>query len=71
MENSGKFIKWSFQTINVIFVIYGIGVMIAATYFEFIFAKQNGFIAWLLLGWIMPFILALAWPYYLIVYLFF
>ena len=48
-----------------IFAIYGIGVLIFGTYFEWLYAKEHGFIAWLLLGWLIPLLKAIIWPIYL------
>ena len=35
-------------------------------YFEWQFATENGFIEWLLLGWIIPAIKGFLWPLFII-----
>jgi len=47
---------------EVIAIVYGIGSMIAFMYFSWQFAQQNGFLAWLLLGMLVPAIKAAVWP---------
>jgi len=41
---------------------YLITVAIATPYFNWLFAKENGFFAWLLFGQIVPTFQALVWP---------
>jgi len=47
-------------------VIYGWGVCISFLYFSWQYAQENGFIAWLFLGEIVPGLKSLIWPYYLL-----
>tara|TARA_Y100000389_G_scaffold166215_1_gene170813 strand:- start:36 stop:209 length:174 start_codon:yes stop_codon:yes gene_type:complete len=47
-----------------IMIGYFITVAIATPYFNWIFAKENGFLAWLLLGQIIPTFQAFVWPYF-------
>ena len=59
--------KEKFKIIGtVILFIYGLGVIIFGSYFEWQFATENGFIAWLLLGWIVPAIKGFLWPLFII-----
>jgi len=44
--------------------IYVFGIMLSATYFNWTFARDNGFWTWLLLGEVVPTAKALIWPYY-------
>lgn len=43
---------------------YFITVAIATPYFNWVFAQENGFLAWLLLGQIIPTFQAFVWPYF-------
>jgi hypothetical protein len=44
--------------------IYAMGVILCGTYFNWTFARDNGFVTWLLLGQVVPTAKALIWPYY-------
>lgn len=44
--------------------LYMVTVSIAACYYNWEFAKQNGFVRWLLLGEIVPTAKGLVWPYF-------
>ena len=48
----------------ILFAIYAVGVMIFGLLFEWAYAKENGFLKWLLLGWLIPTLKALIWPLY-------
>ena len=48
--------------LHIILTLYGISVLLFATYFEYLYAREHGFINWLLLGWVIPFLKALIWP---------
>jgi hypothetical protein len=41
---------------------YFVGAMIAFPYFNYKYAKENGFMNWLMLGEIVPSMKAMAWP---------
>ena len=43
---------------------YLITVAVATPYFNWMFAKENGFLAWFLLGQIVPTFQALVWPFF-------
>jgi len=47
---------------QVIFLIYAWGFGIAALYEELMYFLEEGFVAWLLFGWIIPLFRALIWP---------
>lgn len=51
-----------------LFEYLGIGYLItvglATPYFNWMFAKENGFLAWLFLGQIIPTLQAFVWPYF-------
>lgn len=42
--------------------LYFIVASLLAVYYNWLFAVENGFITWLLLGWFIPIIQALFWP---------
>jgi len=44
--------------------IYFIGLIISGSYFNFQYARENGFIKWFLLGEIVPTSQSTIWPYY-------
>ena len=46
--------------------VYKIGVFVAFPYFNFLYAKEHGFMNWLLLGQVVPTAQAVVWPYYAI-----
>ena len=45
-------------------IAYIITVALATPYFNWMFAQQNGFMAWLFFGQIVPTFQALVWPYF-------
>lgn len=49
---------------TLLYSIYIIGFVIMLPYYNWQFARDNGFIAWLLLGEIAPTGKAIAWPYF-------
>ena len=48
----------------VLFVLYAIGVMFYGALFEWAYAREHGFLNWLLLGWFIPSLKAIIWPLY-------
>lgn len=52
----------------IINIIFGIGLLYLLSvswftlYFNYLYARDYGFIRWLLLGWIIPFLKAWVWP---------
>ena len=48
--------------IVVIFSTYGCGFNIAAVYEEMMYFLEEGFVAWMLFGWIIPLFRAIDWP---------
>jgi hypothetical protein len=55
--------------IKPIFYLYLIGLMLFASVFNWQYAKENGFIKWILLGEIVPTIQSTIWPYYVVKYI--
>jgi hypothetical protein len=51
---------------GVLFYIYIIAASISAVYFNWTYARDNGFVKWLLLGEIVSTAKAVVWPYFLI-----
>ena len=47
---------------QVILLIYGWGFGIAALHEEVMYFLEEGFVAWLLFGWIIPLFRAIDWP---------
>ena len=43
---------------------YLISVGLATPYFNWMFAQENGFVAWLFFGQIIPTFQAIVWPYF-------
>ena len=43
-------------------IIYGISVAIFGVYFNWLYANENGFLAWLFFGEIIASLKALVWP---------
>tara|TARA_B100001057_G_scaffold497542_1_gene601925 strand:+ start:1260 stop:1439 length:180 start_codon:yes stop_codon:yes gene_type:complete len=43
-------------------IIYGISVAIFGVYYNWLYANENGFLAWLLFGEIIASFKALVWP---------
>lgn len=44
---------------------YMVGAMIALPYFNWRYAKENGFVSWILLGQIVPSAKAIVWPFFI------
>ena len=57
--------KISIGVLYIICYAYGMGVMGSVTYFNWQYAKDNGFVKWLFLGQIIPTAKGIVWPYYL------
>jgi hypothetical protein len=45
-------------------IYFFIAVMIFAPYYNWIYARDNGFVKWVLLGQIVPTVQSFGWPYY-------
>lgn len=45
-------------------IIYSIGVAITVPYFNYLYAHEHGFLAWLFLGEVVATLKSLIWPYY-------
>jgi|TARA_B110000977_G_scaffold3689_1_gene5078 hypothetical protein len=45
-------------------IAYLISVGLATPYFNWMFAQENGFVAWLFFGQIIPTFQAIVWPYF-------
>lgn len=58
--------KFITNIIGFIFGIYILGISGFALYFNWNYAKENGFIKWVLLGEIIPTAKAIIWPYYVL-----
>jgi hypothetical protein len=50
------------QIIQGIVVSYFVIASFFALYYEWQFAVENGFIVWLLFGWMIPVFKAIIWP---------
>src|SRR5579862_1586335 len=50
--------------IAVVLWFYMGGAIISGSYFNWQYAKENGFVSWLLLGEFVPTLQSLIWPYY-------
>ena len=48
-------------------VIYGISVGIFGLYFNWLYAVEHGFIAWVFFGEIIATLKALVWPYFVFI----
>jgi hypothetical protein len=46
------------------FIYFYVAALIACPYYNWQYAKQNGFASWIVLGQIVPTAKALAWPYF-------
>jgi hypothetical protein len=57
----GRFVRW---TVELVLAAYVLGFIASAAYFNWTFARDNGFIGWLLFGEIAPTTKAFAWPYF-------
>lgn len=51
--------------LTVLIGIYVVGMMISVPYLNWQYAKQNGFVKWILLGEIVPTLQSAIWPYYI------
>ena len=49
---------------------HSIGAMLAFMYFSWQYAKENGFLAWLFFGEIVPVLKSLVWEIYLLIAIF-
>jgi len=58
-------VKGAFRIKDAIAVVYGIGLFIATLYFNWRYANEHGFLAWLMFGEIIATFKAIAWPIYL------
>jgi hypothetical protein len=47
-------------------MIYGFGACISFLVFSWQYAQEHGFVAWVILGEIVPALQSLIWPYYLL-----
>lgn len=54
------------QVFQVLFAIYFIIAGIAGLYFNWLYAVENGFLAWLFFGEIIASLKGLAWPLFFI-----
>lgn len=52
------------KLIQYLLITYAITVGLATPYFNWLFAKENGFMAWLFFGQIVPTFQAMVWPYF-------
>jgi len=55
------------DALGVIAAGYGLSVMAAAAYFEWMYAQDHGFLAWLTLGAVVPALKAVAWPVFAVI----
>tara|TARA_B100000579_G_C22698436_1_gene788581 strand:- start:889 stop:1077 length:189 start_codon:yes stop_codon:yes gene_type:complete len=46
-------------------IIYGISVAIFGVYFNWLYANENGFLAWLFFGEIIASLKAVVWPLFI------
>jgi hypothetical protein len=61
-----RYLKVIFKkSITNLLTIYFIGIMIMMPYYNWQYAKDNGFVSWLLLGQIVPTFKALVFPYFI------
>ncbi len=51
---------------HLLLYVYVIGAILSGVYFNWQFAKENGFLKWILLGELIPTLKASIWPYYLV-----
>jgi len=47
-------------------VVYGWSAAIAALYFNYLYARDHGFVAWIFFGEIIATLKALIWPYFIL-----
>lgn len=52
------------SAIEILLVIYGISVMIMATYYNWKYAVEHGFISWVFWGEIIATLKAVIWPFF-------
>jgi hypothetical protein len=55
----------SLKLLTAAFSLYFLGFCVAGTYFNWQFARENGFVTWFFFGEIKPSLKAAVWPYYL------
>tara|TARA_X000000950_G_C13750956_1_gene592613 strand:+ start:139 stop:312 length:174 start_codon:yes stop_codon:yes gene_type:complete len=53
------------KILTAIAIIYGISVAIFGVYFNWLYANENGFLAWLFFGEIIASLKALVWPFFI------
>ena len=53
--------------VSILLALYGLSVMIMATYFNFLYANENGFLAWLFFGEIIATLKGIVWPYFIFI----
>jgi hypothetical protein len=47
-------------------MVYALGFVGAVTYFNWTYARDNGFMKWLILGQVVPTAKAVVWPYFVV-----
>lgn len=52
--------------LTVFLFIYSLGVCLSLVYFNLEYAREHGFVDWLLLGQVIPCLKSTIWPYYLV-----
>lgn len=63
-KDNSPIVKLLANLLTLVFSLYMITVCLAGAYFNWQFAKANGFVNWLLFGEIVPTMKATVWPYY-------
>jgi len=59
-------LRTAFKGIGVVlFAVYFIGTTLALSYYNWQYARDHGFVQWVLLGQIVPTAKALVWPYFM------
>src|SRR5690242_2643510 len=67
MENgSSRVSRAAAVVLQVLVVAYFIGAILSGAYFNWTYARDHGFLKWLLLGQIVPTMKAAAWPYFVL-----
>ena len=61
----GKIRNLLIATVSGIWIVYIISCGLAATYFNYQFANENGFVRWLMLGEVSSTLKGFVWPYYI------
>ena len=51
---------------ELMFSVYFLSAMMMGTYYNWQFAKEHGFVAWIFLGEVIPTLKGIAWPYFLL-----